>query len=269
MVSLSRRPGSGLDVDFARLQFEDVPALIESLRGAETLYNTYWIRFEHGVTTFARAVENTRALFGAALEAGVRRIVHVSVANASHDSPYPYFRGKAQLEADLRALGIPHTIVRPTLVFGPNDILVNNIAWILRRFPLFVVPGTGGYRVQPVAVEDVAALAVAAPDGVVDAAGPDTFTFQELVQLVRRAVGSRAHLVRAPPWLALALTRAGGSLLRDVVLTRDELGGLMDSLLVSAEPPWGTRPFGDWLAGNGQTLGRRYVSEVARNWRLQ
>jgi NADH dehydrogenase len=266
VVSLSRRPGRGLDVRFAPLQFDDTAALAESMRGAHTLYNTYWIRFPRGATTFEHAVENTRILFRAAAEAGVERIVHVSVTNPSLDSPYPYFRGKAQLERELTGLGIPFAIVRPTLVFGPEDILVNNIAWILRRFPAFLVPGRGDYRVQPVAVEDVAEIALAA-DGVVDAAGPETFTFEQLVRMVGTAVGRRAPIVRAPAALALGLTAVAGWLLRDIVLTRDELYGLMDSLLVSAGPPRGTRRFGDWLHENGQTLGRTYVSELERNWR--
>jgi NADH dehydrogenase len=266
VVSLSRRSGQGLPVRFAQLQFDDAAALAESMRGAHTLYNTYWIRFPRGTTTFAHAVENTRVLFRAAAQAGVERIVHVSVTNPSLDSPYPYFRGKAQLEHDLAGLGIPYAVVRPTLVFGPEDILVNNIAWILRRLPLFLVPGRGDYRVQPVAVEDVAEIALAA-DGVVDAAGPDTFTFEQLVRMVGAAIGRRAPIVRAPAVLALGLTTIAGWFLRDVVLTRDELYGLMDSLLTSAEPPRGARRFGDWLHENGQTLGRTYVSELERNWR--
>ena len=270
--TLSRRPPGRDDLDLltAPLQFEDVAALIESLKGAETLYNTYWIRFQHAGMTFERAVENTRVLFHAAAEAGVARIVHISVTKAASDSPYPYFRGKAAVERELSALGLPYAIVRPTLVFGARDILVNNIAWILRRFPLFLVP-RGEYRVQPVSVEDVAALAVeaaAAPGNpVLDAAGPDTLTFEQLVRTVRAAVGSRARIVRSGVAPALAMTRLAGLFLRDIVLTRDELLGLMDSLLVSEGAPTGSARFGDWLAQNGNELGRSYVSELARNWR--
>jgi uncharacterized protein YbjT (DUF2867 family) len=271
--TLSRHPRGpdDLDLSAAPLQFEDVAALVESLRGAETLYNTYWIRFpQHGMT-FERAVGNTRVLFRAAAEAGVGRIVHVSVTNAVHDSPYPYFRGKAAVEQELSALGLPYAIVRPTLVFGPRDILVNNIAWILRRFPLFLVPGRGEYRVQPVAVVDVAALAVEAAlspgNPVLDAAGPDTLTFEQLVRAVRAAVGSRARIVRSGVAPTLALTRLAGVFLRDIVLTRDELLGLMDSLLVTDGAPTGSARFGDWLAENRDELGRSYVSELARNWR--
>jgi uncharacterized protein YbjT (DUF2867 family) len=258
-------------IETAPLQFHDRDALGNALRGAVVLYNTYWLRFERGASTFARAVENTRTLLRAAAEAGVERVVHVSVTNASEDSPFPYFRGKAALERDLAASDLSHAIVCPTLVFGPEDVPVNNIAWILRRFPVFLLPGGGGYRVQPVSVRDTAAICVAAAgeagNVVVDAAGPDTYTFRELVEAVAAAVGARTRLLRSGPRLALALSGLVGLAKRDVVLTRDELGGLMASLLVSDDAARGRDRFDDWVAGEGERLGRRYVSELARNFR--
>lgn len=269
--TLTRRRNQASGLDQAQLRFDDPRALADSLRGADALYNTYWIRFEHGEATFARAIENTRRLFEAAREAGVRRVVHVSVTNASEASPLPYFRGKAVLERELRESGLSHAVVRPTLIFGSLDILVNNIAWILRRLPVFVVPGGGAYRVQPVSADDVASIAVSAgrgrDDAVLDAAGPEVYAFAELVRLVGLAVGARRALVRAPPGLALALSDLIGRLQRDVLLTRDELAGLMDSLLVSGEPPRGRDSFREWVAANADGLGRRYVSELQRNYR--
>jgi uncharacterized protein YbjT (DUF2867 family) len=268
--TLTRRddPGNPLHgkVETAPLQFADRAALVESLRGARCLYNTYWVRFERGATTFGRAVRNSTVLFEAAAEAGVERIVHVSVSNPSEDSPLPYFRGKAQVERALATAGPEYAIVRPTLVFGPRDILVNNIAWILRRLPVFVVPGDGSGRVQPVSAKDVAEIAVTA-SGTVDAAGPEEYSFEELVRLVGAAIGCRRPLVHAPPRLALTLGAVVGAVRRDVVLTRDELEGLQASLLVSHEPPRGRDSFREWLERNGATLGRAYVSELARNFR--
>ena len=258
-------------VETAPLRFD--ASLAESLRGAVTLYNTYWIRYERGAVTFDRAVEHSSALFRAAAAAGVRRVVHLSVSNAAEDSPFPYFRGKARVEQRLRESGVSHAIVRPTLVFGPDDLLVNNIAWILRRFPVFLLPGDGGYGVQPVSVRDTARIAVEAgnraDDVVLDAAGPDTLSFEELVRLVARAVGSRARIRHARLGMALALTRLAGVFLRDVVVNRDELGALARGLLVSREPPLGRERFETWLGENGTRLGRTYVSELARNFRGQ
>jgi NADH dehydrogenase len=268
--TLTRRddPASPLhsEVETAPLQFADRAALVESLRGARCLYNTYWVRFERGETTFDRAVRNSALLFEAAAEAGVERILHISVTNPSEDSPLPYFRGKARVERALAAAGPAYAIVRPTLVFGPRDLLVNNIAWILRRFPFFVVPGDGSGRVQPVSAEDVAELAVTAT-GTVDAAGPEVYSFDELVRLVAAAVRRPRALVHMPQRLALTLGAVVGAAQRDIVLTREELAGLQASLLVSAEPPRGRDSFREWLERNGSTLGRSYTSELARNFR--
>ena len=273
--TLTRRdaPGDPLAarIERAELQFRDEDALRRALDGVDTLFNTYWVRFAHGATTFDRAVENTRVLLRAASAAGARRVVHVSVTNPSPASPLPYFRGKAEVERDVAGSGLSYAIVRPTLVFGPRDILVNNIAWGLRRSPVFPIAGDGSYRVQPVSVEDTATICADAAVGeenvVLDAAGPETISYDELVRLVAAAVGSKARIVHWPARLVLALARATGVVRRDVLLTAEELAGLRASLLVSDLPPLGRASFSSWVAANGEVLGRGYVSELARNFR--
>jgi NADH dehydrogenase len=229
------------------------------------------VRFERGETTFDGAVANTALLFAAAKHAGVRRIVHISVANPDLSSPFPYFRGKARTEGALRAVGLSYAVVRPTLVFGAEDILVNNIAWGLRHVPVFLVPGNGRYEVQPVSVRDTARICVEAgarrDDVTVDAAGPERWTYEDFVRLVARAIGARTWILRSSTSAALAAAHVAGMLLRDVVITRDELLALQSGLLVSHEPPLGSERFEPWLADNADTLGRRYVSELTRNFR--
>ena len=229
-----------------------------------------------GGNTFEQAVENSKALFDSAAGAGVGRIVHFSVANASPDSWLPYFRGKGQVEEILKDTGLSYAIIRPTLVFGEGDLLLNNMAWALRRFPVFPVFGRGDYRLQPIYAGDLAAEAVEAgsvnDSFVADAAGPDRLTFEELLEellrLLASGVGARVRLVHTPPSLGFALTRLVGLLrLRDVVLSRDEVDGLMAGLLTSAGAPTGTTRFAAWLDNNADGLGRRYVSELRRNWR--
>jgi uncharacterized protein YbjT (DUF2867 family) len=275
--TLTRRDARGdplaARLEQASLQFRDGEALRHALEGVEVLYNTYWVRFERGATTFERAIANTRVLLHVAREAGAGRVVHVSVSNPTIDSPLPYFRSKAQVEADVSGSGLAHAIVRPTLVFGANDILVNNIAWGLRRSPIFPIAGDGSYCVQPVAVEDVATICVdageSAHDVVLDAAGPDTFTYGELVKMVAQAVGSRSKPVHLPSRMVLALAWTAGAAHRDVALTADELAGLEAGLLVSQQAPLGRTRFGAWIAANGKTIGRNYVAELERNFRAQ
>ena len=258
-------------VSVAPYEFEDRGKLEEHLVGASTLYNTYWVRFPRGVVTFDRTVRNTETLIGAAADAGVRRLVHVSITNPSHDSPFAYFRGKAAIEAMIRDSGLSYAIVRPTVIFGKEDILINNIAYLLRRLPVFGIPGSGTYRIRPVSVEDVADICVdaggRAQDEVIDAVGPETFTFEELVRLIAEAVGAKARIVHVPTAGVLATARVLGSIVNDVVVTKDELGGLMANLVVTDGPATGERLLSEWLARNADIVGKRYASEVSRHYR--
>lgn len=251
-------------------QFHHPKALAETLRGVDTLYNTYWVRFDHGKATFNSAVENTRTLIRAAKDAGVRRFVHVSITNPTLESPLPYFSGKAQLEEDLKASGLSYAILRPTVIFGDEDILINNIAYLLRRFPVFAIPGAGEYQLQPIFVEDMAQLAVDAghreENLTWDAVGPEIYTFSELVQLTRSVVGSRAGLINLPPSLVLILSRLIGFFVGDVVLTEEEIQGLMANLLISAKPPTGKTSLRAWLRANADHIGSRYASELKRHY---
>ncbi|MBI4581858.1 MAG: NAD(P)H-binding protein [Planctomycetes bacterium] len=258
-------------VRVAPFDFDRPAALAETLRGATVLFNTYWVRFSRGRTTHDLAVERSRILVRAAKEAGVRRIVHVSIANPSRESPLPYFQGKALVEEAVRDSGLGYAILRPTVIYGLEDILLNNIAWLLRRFPLFAIAGSGEYRLQPIFAEDLADLAVRAAAGdedwVVDAVGPEVYTFNGLVRLLAAAVGSRARLVHLPPGVALALSGLLGAAVRDGVLTRDELDGLMADLLVSSGPPTGSTRLSDWVAQHADRLGASYASELGRHYR--
>ena len=274
LTNHTRRPGTEdllekLEVE--PLQFDDRPRLRTALRGATTLYNTYWVRFPHGGHDFKKAVANTRTLLRAAAEAGVKRVVHISVSNPSLDSPLAYYAGKAQTEEEVKESGLAWAIVRPTLVFAPGDILINNIAWMLRHMPAFGIPGDGQYRVQPVSAEDVADIAVTAgtqPDNIiVDAAGPEIMSFAELVDQVAIAVNRKPRLMFMSPGSFILAGRLIGLFTRDVVLTRQEVEGLMAELLVSGEPPRGTQRLDDFLLANANTIGARYASELSRHFR--
>jgi uncharacterized protein YbjT (DUF2867 family) len=259
------------EVDAHRYRFDDPVALARSLAGVTTLYNTYWVRFDHGASTYRNAIESSRMLFAAARRAGVERIVHVSITNPSISSRLPYFRGKALVESALAQSGSPYSIVRPTWLFGgERDVLVNNIAWILRRMPVFPVPGDGRYRVQPVHVEDLARLCVRSAgdeeDRVLDAAGPEQMSFAEAVALVRSAVGGFAPIVPVPSRLMALAAQGLGTLVSDVVLTRDEISGLTSGLLVSHDPPLGELAFSAWLDEHADEIGRRYANELERHF---
>jgi NADH dehydrogenase len=257
-------------VRFLPYQFDDYEALKANLKGARSLINTYWVRFNYGEVNFDRAVENSRRMFQAAREAGVERIVHISVTNPSADPQLPYFRGKWILEQELIQLDLSYAVIRPTLIFGPADILINNIAYLLRKLPVFVIPGDGEYRLQPISIQELSDMVVRAESSsenlAVDAAGPKVYSYNEMVKMISRAVGSRSLLVHLPPRLAVFLARLIGCWLRDILITDDEIAGLMMNKLVSGSPPTGQVSFSDWLSKNKSGLGKSYSSELARNY---
>ncbi len=250
------------------LNFEVPSRLAASMEGAEILYNTYWVRFNHGDFSHSQAVENTLKLFDAARQAGVRRVVHVSITNPSIDTHLEYFHGKAVLEQALIGSGLSYAILRPAVLFGKEDILINNIAWVLRRLPVFGVFGDGKYRLQPIYVDDLAQLAVEqgqkTENTVVDAIGPETFTFRGLVETLGKIIGKPRPILPVSPSLGYLASWLIGKWMGDVFVTRDEIAGLMADLLYTASPPAGTTKLTDWAAANAQTLGRRYASELAR-----
>jgi uncharacterized protein YbjT (DUF2867 family) len=258
----------GEAIEVAGYDFDRPDRLIDTLRGADALVNTYWVRFNHRLFNHDEAVTRSRVLFEAAREAGVRRVIHISITKPDSRSDLSYFRGKAEVEFALQSSGLSHVILRPALLFGREDILINNIAWALRRFPVFGVFGRGDYRLQPIHVDDLAAAVVDRLPGdrneVIDAIGPETFSYRGLVETIARALGLRRWFLPVPPLVGYQACRLLGLCLGDVVITRDEIRGLMEERLHVDAPALGTTRFTEWLRQNKDTLGRRYTSEMAR-----
>ena len=272
--TLTNHPGRenhfGDSVEAFPYNFDRSDLLKETLRGTSTLINTYWVRFPHGRSTFEAAVANTKTLIGAARDAGVKRIVHVSIANPSDKSPLGYYRSKAQLEKTVTESGLSYAILRPTVIFGAEDILINNIAWFVRRFPVFGIPGDGRYGVRPICVEDMARSIIdyveRPGNAIFDAVGPETFTFEELVRLIASRLGRSVKLIHMPATVAYLATLVTGWFVGDVVLTWEEYKGLMGNLLAPEGPSAGYIRLSDWLNENHERLGREYASEVARHF---
>jgi NADH dehydrogenase len=260
----------GNQVEIASMDFGDRAGLVRSLRGASVLYNTYWVRFNHGRATFDEAVANSRVLIQAAKEAGIRKIVHLSIANPSLDSRLPYYSGKALVEKAIVDSGLSYAILRPTVIFGIEDILINNIAWFARHFPVFAIPGSGSYRLQPMSVEDLAELATNSSlqdnSVVLDAVGPEILTFEDMVHRIALAIGAKPRFIHVSPRATHQMLRFVGPIVGDVILTREEIEGLMANLLVSKQPATGQTRFSDWLSNNAAGLGASYSSELQRHY---
>lgn len=250
------------------MDFGDRAGLVNALRGAAVFYNTYWVRFNYKDFRHSEAVENSLRLFDAAREAGVGRIIHVSITNPSEDSPLEYFSGKARLERALRESGMSYAILRPTVLFGKEDILINNIAWLLRRLPVVGVFGDGSYRLQPIYVDDFARLAVEEggrrENVIINAIGPQTFTYRELLETIGELIGKRRPIISVSPWFGHLIGTVIGKIVGDVFITREEIAGLMANLLYVDAPPAGTTRLTDWTREHAAELGIRYASELIR-----
>jgi uncharacterized protein YbjT (DUF2867 family) len=272
VITLTNSPGRphpfGDRVAARPLSFDDPARLAASLADVDTLYNTYWVRFNHPMFRHSEAVRNTLALFEAARVAGVRRIVHVSITHPDEHSPLEYFSGKAILEKALRESGIGYAILRPAVIFGDEDILINNIAWTLRRFPVFGVFGDGSYRLRPIHVDDLAELAVSAgaksENLTLEAVGPESYAYRELVAKIGEAIHCERPIVNLPPWLGYLVSRLIGWFVHDVFITREEIRGLMSGLLDVDGPAGGSIRLSDWCRDNAERLGCHYASELAR-----
>ncbi len=266
--SLHRANPFGDKIQAYPFSFDNPNKLIDVLMGVSVLYNTYWVRFNYKMFTHADAVKNTIALFNAAKEAGVKRVIHISITNPSEDSHLEYFSGKAKLERVLKGSGLPYSILRPTVLFGKEDILINNIAWALRRLPVFGVFGNGQYRLQPIYVDDLAELAVKEgenkEDSIINAIGPETFTYKGLVGTIGEIIGKKTPIISVSPTIGYIAGILIGKLVDDVMITREEIDGLMADLLYVDSTPAGKTRLTDWVREHADSLGRRYTSELTR-----
>lgn len=253
--------------------FDHPARLTESLRGVKVLYNTYWVRFNHKFFTLADAVQKTLIMFEAAKTAGVERIVHLSITNPSANSPLEYFRCKAKLELALKQSGMSHAILRPAVIFGADDILINNIAWALRRLPVIGVFGDGQYRLQPIYVNDLADLAVregtSRENITIDAIGPETFSYRQLVETIGEIIGKKRPIICVSPGFGYGIVRLLGWIVGDTILTRGEIEGLMSELLYTESSPYGTTRLTEWARQNRYQIGRKYAHEVKRRTNKQ
>lgn len=251
--------------------FENPDNMIESFKGVRLFFNTYWIRFPYGNLTFEKAIYNSKLLIDSAKSAGVERFIHISITNPSLDSDLPYFKGKAIVEDYLKKSGLSYAIIRPTVIFGRKGILINNIAWLLKRMPVFAIPGDGKYSLQPIYVEDLAGIMVEASqikdDITIDAGGEETYTFEDLVRMIKDIIKSKLLIIHLSPLLSFILSKPFDYILGDVLLTRDEVKGLLDNLLVSKEKPKGKTLLSKWLSDNCNNIGRKYLSELKMHYK--
>lgn len=250
------------------LCFHDPEKLKASLIDCDVLYITYWVRFNHKHFTHRDAVNNTKILFKAAADAGVRKIVYVSITNADKTSDLEYFSGKGELEEYLQSLGISYSILRPAVIFGLEDILINNIIWMIRRFPFIAVFGDGKYKLQPIFVDDLAKLAIECgkteESSIIDAIGPETFEYKDLLGLAAKSLGKKLRTLHVSPSIGYYCGKILSWVKKDVTITREEIKGLMDNTLFTESEPAAHTKLSEWMKSNIDMLGIDYHNELDR-----
>jgi uncharacterized protein YbjT (DUF2867 family) len=251
------------------LDFSNPQELQQRLKGVDIFVNTYWVRYNYPGSSFEQAVDNSRILINAVKAAGVRRFVHISVSKPDIKSKLPYFRGKQQVEDLITSSGLSYSILRPTIIYADEEVLINNITWLVRHFPVFPIPGNGEYRMQPIYAEDLAELVVHGAESktneILDAAGPEFYSFNELLKLLKKVTGSKALLIHLPVPIALMLAKLVSFLLGDIMLTKDELTAFMEERIMTGLPALGKSRFSEWAQQHSKTLGSRYVNELRRH----
>ena len=203
-VVISRR--SGVDIT-------DVDALAAAFEGCDAVAHCAGINREIGDQTFRRVhVEGTRAVVEAARRAGVRRIVMVSFLRARPDCGSGYHESKWEAEEIVRDSGIPHTILKSGMIYGPGDHMVDHVTRAVRTLPLFWTVGYRERTARPVPIDDavdvlVAALEGRVPDPTVAVMGVDEVTLGEAIRRIARVAGRRPAFLPVPVWTVRVLAQ--------------------------------------------------------------
>lgn len=260
----------GEKIEIFKYDFRNKEYLIKAMSNAKRLYNTYWIRFPYKNISFKEVINNTKILIDCAKEANIEKVIHISITNANPKSKFQYFKYKGIVEEMIKDSKIDYFILRPTVIFGKESILINNIAWFLKKLPLFFIFGKGRYLVQPIYIEDLAKIAVFGADNfknkIVDIVGPEIFEFKEMINLIKTKISSKSKIIYLPSFLFQIFIPILNFLTKDIVLTKEELKALKDNLLYSKEEPLGKKKFTDWIDENKDNLGKEYFSELLRHY---
>ncbi|MDE1834491.1 MAG: NAD(P)H-binding protein [Candidatus Micrarchaeota archaeon] len=260
----------GRKITIKPLDFENQENLVETMNGSRCVFNTYWVRFNYGGSSFDEAVRNSKAIIDACVDAKVKRLVHISVLDPSKNYKYDYFRAKMEVESYIEKSGLSYAILRPALLFGEEDILMNNITYLIRKYGLFFIFGSGEYKVTPTYVGDVAKEAVLQSrlnkNIIEDALGPEAFGFEELVRYIATTIGRPTRVAHLNKAFIPLVSKFLNICMHEPVVTSDEMGLLMDNGLYSDSKPIGSIRFSKWLKERKDTYGTEYHSETKRHF---
>jgi len=207
--------------------------LAQAMAGVDKVAHLVAVITEKGAQRFDAVIRGgTANVVSEAERAGVKKLVYLSAIGAAPDPKYPYWHAKWQAEQTVTASNLNWTILRSSLVFGPEDDFFNRLNRLIRRMPVAPVAGNGKTRFQPVWVEDVVSCVVAClNDGVhdrevVEIGGPEYYTYDEIIDLIRQKIGTRKPKVHVPLWLMRPAARVLQAVLPSPPVTTEQLAML-------------------------------------------
>ena len=243
-------------VDVVTANVHDPEGLRETIAGAEAVINLVGVLHDgRGEESFAAAhVELARKVVAACAARGIRRLVHMSALNADPAGPSAYLRSKGEAERIVRESGVDATILRPSVIFGPDDRFLNPFARALKFLPVMVLPCPRA-RFQPVYVEDVATVFASTLEDLAsggkayDLCGPSVYTLRELVEYVGTVTGCRRPIIGLNDTLSYAQARGMElplikQLMRafDMLMTRDNFRSMTVDSVCGCALPFGLVP---------------------------
>ncbi|MCV0334248.1 NAD(P)H-binding protein [Microbacterium sp.] len=272
-VVVSRR--NGVDIT-------DVDALASAFEGCDAVAHCAGINREIGEQTFRRVhVDGTRAVVEAARRAGVQRIVLVSFLRARPDCGSGYHESKWEAEEIVRASGIPHTILKSGMIYGPGDHMIDHVTKAVRTLPFFWTVGYRERTARPVPVEDAVDVLVAALEGRIEeptiaVMGADEITLGEAIRRIARVAGRRPAFVPVPTWMVRALAQVTEWTMVVPLVAKAQARMLAEGVSEPApfapEAPLGirpSRPFDDARIREALPQGRFTLDDLRITRRLQ
>jgi NADH dehydrogenase len=223
-----RRPRRA-NVSFVKADLTDSPVLVDAFGGCDAVIHLVAVIRERGRQTFQRVnAEASERVADAARQAKVPHLIHQSAIGADPDPRYPYLASKWQGEQAVRGSGVPYTVFRPSLIFGPGDGFFTLLTRLIRRNPVVPIPGDGQALFQPIAIEDVVrcyriVLERGPQQAVHEIGGPEHLTYEELVLTIRRGLGLYRRTAHVPVRMMLPLAFVMDALLRSPPVTPQQL----------------------------------------------
>ncbi len=220
------------DATYVTGDITDAASLKGTMEGCKTVIHLVAIITESDGTTFDKVIrQGTENAVAEAKRAGVEHFILMSALGVRNDPAYPYFFAKHRGEQAVKESGIPYTIFRPSIIFGPNDGFINQLADLVRSAPVVPIAGSGKSLFQPVNVSEVARSFVWAVDNpesygqTYELGGPDILSYDDIIDIIQKQIGTSKKKVHIPAGFVSGVVALSSPLPKNLrpPVTKDQL----------------------------------------------